>query len=75
MTTGSLSEYMVLKADEFNIRVDIIEQRISNMNEKVSAMEYNVNRLVNQLEILLDKLPYTKPTSGETSYEKYLKSR
>ena len=75
MTTGSLSEYMVRKSDEFNIRVDIIEQRISNMDEKLSAMEYNVNRLVDQLEVLLDKLPYTKPTAGETSYEKYLKSR
>lgn len=75
MTTGSLSEYMVRKSDEFNVRVDIVEQKISNMDEKLSAMEYNVNRLVDQLEVLLDKLPYTKSVTGDSSYEKYLKSQ
>ena len=29
MTTGSLSEYMVRKSDEFNVRVDIVEQKLA----------------------------------------------
>ena len=74
--SGTLTEYMVQQANEFNIRCDMIEQRITNIDEKLSAMEYNVNRLVNQLEVFLDTIPYTNPNSnsgGDMSYEKYLK--
>ena len=71
--SATLTEYMVQKADEFNARVDVVEQKISIIYEKIGAMEYNVNRLVHQLEVLVDTLPYIKPNSGETGYEKYLR--
>ena len=73
MTTGSLSEYMVRQANEFNIRVDMIDQKVSSMHEKLSVMEYNIDRLVNQLEVLLSTLPHNKPIGGDETYEKYLR--
>ena len=74
--SATLTEYMVQQADEFNIRCDLIEQKISSMAEKLSAMEYNVNRLVDQLEVFLDTIPYNKPDSGgSVQYEKYFKRK
>ena len=73
MTSGSLTEYMVKQADEFNIRVDMVEQKMTSIDEKLSAMEYNIDRLVNQLEVLLNNLPYNKPTGGDETYEKYIR--
>ena len=73
--SASLTEYLVQPATEFNLRCDLIDQKISSIDEKVSAMEYNVNRLVNQLEVFLDTVPYNKSKVGDIkSYAKYLKT-
>ena len=73
--SGSLTEYMVQQANEFNLRCDLIDQRINSIDEKISSMEYNVNRLVNQLEVFLDTIPYNKSAVEDNkSYAKYLKA-
>ena len=73
--SASLTEYLVQQATEFNLRCDLIDQKISSIDEKVSAMEYNVYRLVNQLEVFLDTVPYNKSKVGDIkSYDKYLKT-
>ena len=66
--SATLPVYMVQKADEFNARVDVVEQNIIVIDEKIGGLEYNVNMLVHQLERLVDTLPYIKPNSGETTY-------
>ena len=72
--SASLTEYMVQQANEFNLRCDLIEQKMTSIDEKVSSMEYNVNRLVNQLEVFLDTIPYNKSeVEGVNSYAKYFK--
>ena len=72
--SATLTEYMVQQANEFNLRCDLIEQKISSIDEKVSEMEYNVNRLVNQLEVFLDTIPYNKSKAGGIDdYAKYFK--
>jgi len=72
--SATLTEYMVQQATEFNLRCDLIDQKIGNIDEKVSEMEYNVNRLVNQLEVFLDTVPYNKATVEDvTPYAKYFK--
>ena len=73
--SGSLTEYMVQQANEFNLRCDLIEQKMTSIDEKVSEMEYNVNRLGNQLEVFLDTIPYNKSAVEDNkSYAKYLKA-
>ena len=73
--SGSLTEYMVQQVNEFNLRCDLIEQKMTSIDEKVSEMEYNVNRLVNQLEVFLDTIPYNKSAVEDNkSYAKYLKA-
>ena len=73
--SGSLTEYMVQQVNEFNLRCDLIEQKMTSIDEKVSTMEYNINRLVNQLEVFLDTIPYNKSAVEDNkSYAKYLKA-
>ena len=73
--SGSLTEYMVQQVNEFNLRCDLIEQKMTSIDEKVSEMEYNVNRMVNQLEVFLDTIPYNKSAVEDNkSYAKYLKA-
>ena len=73
MSNQSLTEYMVQQATDFNNRCDVIEQKVNTVSEKIGVMEYNIDRLVNQLEVLIDKLPYIKSTSEGESYEKYIR--
>tara|TARA_Y100000296_G_C5064254_1_gene201495 strand:+ start:389 stop:616 length:228 start_codon:yes stop_codon:yes gene_type:complete len=74
--SATLTEYMVQQANEFNLRCDLIEQRMTSIDEKVSSMEYNVNRLVNQLEVFLDTIPYNKSeVEGVNAYAKYFKKK
>lgn len=73
--SATLTEYMVQQATEFNLRCDLIDQKMSGIDEKVSEMEYNVNRLVHQLEVFLDTIPYNKSAVEDNkSYAKYLKA-
>ena len=73
MSNQTLTEYMIQQASEFNARCDVIEQKVNTLSEKIGAMEYNIDRLVYQLEVIVDTLPNIKPTSQGETYEKYIK--
>ena len=71
-----VSEYIVQQSAEFNERVNETQKLIVTLGDRLSVIEYNIERLENTVKVLTDTLPLALPkhTKGEpTTYEKYIK--
>ena len=53
--TGGLTEYLVQQSQEFHRRVDDMEVRVQNIEDKLDVLEYNITRLVDKIEEALAK--------------------
>jgi len=71
----NVTEYMVQQANEFNHRVDEIQQMIQLLVDRLTRVEYNIERLEQSINVVADTLPLVlSGDEGErVKYEKYLK--
>ena len=69
--SGGLTEYLVQQSQEFHRRVDMIEERVQHIEDKLGVLEYNILRLIDKIdESLANPL---KNMGGK--YEKYIKPK
>tara|TARA_R100000789_G_C3016105_1_gene152459 strand:+ start:1153 stop:1380 length:228 start_codon:yes stop_codon:yes gene_type:complete len=71
-----VSEYIVQQSAEFNERVNETQKLISDLRDRLLAIEYNIERLEHTVQVLVDSMPLVLPEhkEGEVAvYEKYLK--
>jgi len=71
----NVTEYMVQQANEFNNRVDEIQELLKQMTDRLRILEYNIERLEHGVQVLTDTLPLALPkhTEGDDiQYEKYI---
>ena len=72
----NVTEYMVQQATEFNRRVDDTQEIIHKLIERFRVIEYNIERLEHNIQVLTDTLPLALPKhkkEDDTKYEKYIK--
>ncbi len=71
--TGGLTEYLVQQSQEFHRRVDDMEVRVQNIEDKLDVLEYNITRLVDKIEEALAN-PLAN-IGGDSKYAKYIKPK
>ena len=69
--SGGLSEYLVQQSQEFHRRVDIIEERVQKIEDKLGVLEYNIVRLIDKID---ESLARPLENMGG-KYEKYVKTK
>ena len=71
--TGGLTEYLVQQSQEFHRRVDDMEVRVQNIEDKLDVLEYNITRLVDKIEEALAN--QLANIGGDSKYAKYIKPK
>ena len=62
-----ISEYLIQQSQEFNNRIDGIEELARQIADKLTALEYNIKRIEDKLDAV-----HIEPQEG-FEYEQYIR--
>ena len=71
---SSISEYMMRSNDDFNERIDHMEDKVDEILSSLVALQTSLHQITNQLDVVMsDSIKFNPASARGTSYEKYIK--
>ena len=71
---AGISEYMMRSNDEFNERIDKVEDLVHEMMDMLVTIKYTVTTMNERLDTVSDSISFNPAIARGTSYEKYIKT-